>query len=100
MQDILKLIRTYAGSKWVIGPIDGDPIFESRRAPDAFCEAMLLADVQEAMLAKRWGIVELVSGSGLSSILMLFSKAGGFLGTAVVAHDDPYIYEKSPRNGQ
>ena len=94
MQTILRRHQSATGSKWVIGAIDDDPIFESRHFSDAFCGRVLLDDLQEATLARRWAVTELLSGSGLRSILMLFSKKGAFLGTTVVVHEGHYTDEK------
>lgn len=84
MQTALKLSQSSAGSKWVISATDDDPIFESRHFSGAFCGRALLDELKEAILARRWGIIELGSGSGLRWIFMVFSKTGRFLGKTVV----------------
>ena len=95
MQTTFRLIQSSAGSKWAVGKMNDDPIFESRSFFDPFSGRALLNDLQEAILARRWAIIELLSGSGLRWILMLFSKTGSFLGTTVVVNDGHYADEKN-----
>ena len=88
MQTTVRLSQSSAGSRWVIGAIDDDPIFKSRHFSDAFEGRALLAELREAIFAGRWAVIELGSGAGLRSIFMAISKRGSFLGTTVVVRNE------------
>ena len=94
MQTTLRLSQSNAGSKWVIGALDDDPIFESRHFSDAFCGRALLHELHEAILAQRYAIIDVWSGSGVRRIVMIISKMGSFLGKTVFVCDGRNSDEK------